>query len=126
MNQTSYDLQRALWCSIVGGLAAIALSIFLRSLFGTRLLAEVVLDATTRSTSPENFNFLLRTLESLARPLLFLSVVVGQLAVYLAAWRRTAGMRGHVAGIAVRELTAALAATAFFVVVTFTTSFSTT
>lgn len=118
MNHTSYNLQRALWCSIVGGVAAIALSIFLRSLFGTRLLAEIVLDATTQTTSPQDFNFLLRTLESLARPLLFVSVTIGQLAVYLVAWRRTAGLHSHVAGIASRELTAALIPTAVFVFAT--------
>ncbi|MGE0687778.1 MAG: molybdopterin-dependent oxidoreductase [Dehalococcoidia bacterium] len=118
LNRTQQDFQRALWCSMVGGVAAIALSVFLRSLFDTRLLAEVVLDATTRTTSPQDFNFLLRTLESLARPLLFVSVIIGQLAVYLAVWRRTAGLRSHVAGIASRELAAALISAAIFVIAT--------
>jgi len=118
VNQTSYDLQRALWCSIAGGIAAIALTVLLRSLFGTRLLAEVVLDATTSGTNPESFSFLLRTLESLARPLLFISVAIGQLFVYLVAWRRTAGMRRHVAGIASREVVAVLVPTFIFVIAT--------
>ena len=93
MNQSSFHSQRPLWCSIVGAIAAIALSFFLRSLFDTRLLAEVVLDATTDGSSPENFSFLLKTLEELARPLLFISVSIGQLVVYLAVWRRTEGIR---------------------------------
>lgn len=118
MRQSSNDLQRALWCSIVGGIAAIALAVFLRSLFGTRLLAEVVLDATTAGTNPESFSFLLRTLESLARPLLFLSVVIAQLFVYVVIWRRTGGMRGHIAGVAARELSAALGSAGVFIAFT--------
>ncbi len=118
MNRTSYDLQRALWCSIVGAIAAIALSIFLRSLFGTRLLAEVVLDATTGASDPQSFTFLLRTLESLARPLLFISVTLAQVMVYITTWRRTAGMRQYVAGLSARELVAALIPALLFVAAT--------
>ena len=65
----------ALWCSVVGAAAAIALTVFLRSLLGTRLLAEVLLDVTTDGPSPQDFSFLLRTLEELARPLLLVSVL---------------------------------------------------
>lgn len=110
--------RRALWCSLVGAGAAIALTVFLRSVFGTRLLAEVLLDATTDGSSPENFSFLLKTLEELARPLLFVSVLLAQLAVYVSVWRRTEGIDGHVWGVPKRELTAALVAAGVFVAAT--------
>jgi DMSO/TMAO reductase YedYZ molybdopterin-dependent catalytic subunit len=115
MTNSAASDQRALWCSIIGGIAAIALSVFLRSILGTRLLAEVILDATTDGSSPENFSFLLRTLEELARPLLFISVTIGQLAVYLAVWRRTAGLTSYIGGIATRELAAVLISAAAFI-----------
>jgi DMSO/TMAO reductase YedYZ molybdopterin-dependent catalytic subunit len=118
MNDLTPKTHTPLWCPLVGAVAAIALSVFLRSLFGTKLLAEVVLDATTRGSSPENFSFLLRTLEELARPLLFLSVVVGQAFVYLAVWRRTEGIRRYLLGLNARELTALVASAAVFVVLT--------
>ena len=96
MNQRFTTSRRPLWCSIIGAVAAIALSFFLRTFFDTRLLAEVILDATTDGAAPENFSFLLKTLEELARPLLFISVSIGQLFVYLAVWRRTEGIRAYV------------------------------
>ena len=118
MNSPAISYKRALWCSMVGAIAAIALSVFLRSLLGTRLLAEVILDATTDGSSPENFSFLLRTLEELARPLLFISVTIGQLAVYLAVWRRTATLTSYIGGIAVREFAAVLISAGAFIAAT--------
>lgn len=93
----------------MGALGAIALSLVLRSVFGTKLLAEVVLDATTRGSSPEDFSFLLRLFQELARPLLFLSVLAGQLIIYIASWRITALIRSPAArGIVVFALCASV------------------
>lgn len=77
----------ALLPAIVGGLLAIALSLVIRSATGTRLLAEIVLDASSFGLQPRGFSFLLGVFGPAAKPLLFTSVLVGKLAFYVLIWR---------------------------------------
>jgi DMSO/TMAO reductase YedYZ molybdopterin-dependent catalytic subunit len=77
----------ALLPAIVGGLVAIALSLIVRSLAGTKLMAEIVLDASSFGLQPRGFSFLLGIFGELAKPLLFLSVLLGKLAFYVLLWR---------------------------------------
>src|SRR6185295_9967641 len=77
----------ALLPAIVGGLLAIALSLVLRSAIGTKLLAEIVLDASSFGLQPRGFSFLLGVFGPAAKPLLFMSVLLGKLAFYVLLWR---------------------------------------
>src|SRR5688572_25909261 len=77
----------ALLPAITAGLVAIALSLIVRSLAGTKLLAEIVLDASSFGLQPRGFSFLLGVFGELAKPLLFLSVLLGMLAFYVLLWR---------------------------------------
>ncbi|MFQ5878647.1 MAG: molybdopterin-dependent oxidoreductase, partial [Dehalococcoidia bacterium] len=81
---------------LVGGLVAVAASLVLRSVRGTAILGEIAADATTFILGPEGFSYLLSKLGANGKPLLFLGVLLGQLAVYTltsvvvayAVWRR--------------------------------------
>src|ERR1051325_11882855 len=77
----------ALLPAIVGGLLAIALSLVIRSATGTKLLAEIVLDASSLGLQPRGFSFLLGVFGPAAKPLLFTSVLLGKLAFYVLLWR---------------------------------------
>lgn len=77
----------ALLPAIAGGLIAIALSLVIRSALDTRLLAEIVLDASSFGLQPRGFSFLLGIFGPAAKPLLFLSVLLGKLAFYVLLWR---------------------------------------
>ena len=77
----------ALLPAIVGGLIAIALSLVIRSATGTKLLAEIVLDASSFGLQPRGFSFLLGVFGPAAKPLLFTSVLLGKLAFYVLLWR---------------------------------------
>src|SRR5262245_29618848 len=77
----------ALLPAIVGGLIAIALSLVVRSATGTKLLAEIVLDASSFGLQPRGFSFLLGVFGPAAKPLLFTSVLLGKLAFYVLLWR---------------------------------------
>src|SRR3954451_18860218 len=77
---------------IVGGLVAVAAALIVRSIFQTRLLAELVVDASTFGLQARGFSFFLSLLASSAKPLLFTPVLLGQLAVYLLVWRHV-GLR---------------------------------
>jgi DMSO/TMAO reductase YedYZ molybdopterin-dependent catalytic subunit len=72
---------------LVGGLIALVATLLLRSLTGTRLLAEVVVDASTFGLQPEGFSFLLKVFGALGKTLLFTSVLLAQVALFVAAWR---------------------------------------
>src|SRR6266487_4414594 len=72
---------------LVGGLLALVATLILRSLTGTRLLAEVVVDASTFGLQPEGFSFLLKVFGDLGKTLLFTSVLLAQVALFVAAWR---------------------------------------
>ena len=91
----------ALLPAIVGGLLAIALSLVIRSATGTKLLAEIVLDASSFGLQPRGFSFLLGVFGPAAKPLLFTSVLLGKLAFYVLLWRTVTqrfGTRGASAG----------------------------
>jgi DMSO/TMAO reductase YedYZ molybdopterin-dependent catalytic subunit len=77
----------ALLPAIVGGLLAIAVSLVIRSATGTKLLAELVVDASSFGLQPRGFSFLLGVFGPAAKPLLFLSVLLGKLAFYVLVWR---------------------------------------
>ena len=77
----------ALLPAIVGGLLAIALSLVIRSATGTKLLAEIVLDASSFGLQPRGFSFLLGVFGPAAKPLLFTSVLLAKLAFYVLLWR---------------------------------------
>src|SRR5436305_261161 len=78
------------WPGIIGGLVAVAATLVLRTAFGTRLFAELVVDASTYGLQPRGFSFFLDVFDHLAKPLLFSTVLLGKVAVYLAVWRRLA------------------------------------
>ena len=118
MIPSSHNRRRSLWCSLIGGTVALALSILLRSLFDTKLLAEIALDGATDGPYPEGFSFLLRNLRELAKPLLFAGVLAGQLAIYVAIWRRTVSVRDDDAGFSGHALVAAFAASVSFLAIT--------
>src|SRR5215210_4264305 len=77
----------ALLPAIVGGLIAIALSLVIRSATGTKLLAEIVLDASSFGLQPRGFSFFIGVFGPAAKPLLFTSVLLGKLAFYVLLWR---------------------------------------
>ncbi|HEY7268653.1 MAG TPA: hypothetical protein VH951_02380, partial [Dehalococcoidia bacterium] len=76
---------------LVGALVAIAATFLLRTAAGTKLLAEIVVDASTYGLQPKGFSFLLSQLGPAGKPLLFATVVIGEVCVYLIAWRIAAG-----------------------------------
>jgi DMSO/TMAO reductase YedYZ molybdopterin-dependent catalytic subunit len=75
---------------LVGALVAIAATFLLRTTAGTKLLAEVVVDASTYGLQPKGFSFLLSLFGPAGKPLLFASVVIGEICIYLIAWRLAA------------------------------------
>src|SRR3954469_21512617 len=77
----------ALLPAIVGGLLAIALSLVIRSATGTKLFAEIVLDASSFGLQPRGFSFFIGVFGPAAKPLLFTSVLLGKLAFYVLLWR---------------------------------------
>src|SRR5215216_5709248 len=105
----------SLWAAFAGGVSAILLTVLLRSLLGTKSLAEVALDGATDGPYPEAFSFLLRNLRDLAKPLFYASVLVAQLGVFMTAWRLTARIKGYHPELPLREIAAALLASAVFI-----------
>jgi len=105
----------ALLPAIVGGLIAIALSLVIRSATGTKLLAEIVLDASSFGLQPRGFSFLLGVFGPAAKPLLFTSVLLGKLAFYVLLWRTitqrfAAWSLGRTVGVAIVAATASVLA----------------
>jgi DMSO/TMAO reductase YedYZ molybdopterin-dependent catalytic subunit len=80
------DTLRDLWPPIVGGLVALAAALILRSLTGTRLFAEVALDAMVDVLPGKSFSSLLGTFGHYGKVLFFVSVLVGELALYVGVW----------------------------------------
>ncbi|HLF72486.1 MAG TPA: molybdopterin-dependent oxidoreductase [Dehalococcoidia bacterium] len=78
---------RSTWPALVGGAVAVAMSILARSIFGTKLLAEVFVDATTDLLQPKGFSTLLRLFDSAGKPMLFASVLIGEVLLFAVAWR---------------------------------------
>lgn len=102
---------------LVAAAVAVALAVAARQVAGVRLLAEVVLDATTDGSSPQDFSFLLRSLQDLARPLLFATVILGQIIAYAASWRLTSVLQRE-DGLPLRQAAAALVSFAAIAVFT--------
>jgi DMSO/TMAO reductase YedYZ molybdopterin-dependent catalytic subunit len=102
MNRTA--ILADLWPPLLGGLVAIASALLVRTLAGTRLLAEISLDATLSVLPGENFSSLLGVFGPYGKALFFLSALMAQLAVYLIVWmrvRRYAGADAATARVAV-------------------------
>jgi DMSO/TMAO reductase YedYZ molybdopterin-dependent catalytic subunit len=99
---------------LAGGASAIAVTLLLRSELGTKLLAEIVVDASTYSLQPEGFSFFLALLGAFGKPLLFASVLLGQLALFAFAWRQ----RDRFAARFTPAQTIAIAAVFTFIVLT--------
>jgi hypothetical protein len=87
MRRQSFD---GPWPGVVGGLVAVAATLLLRTVFGTRLFAELVVDASTYGLQPQGFSFFLEVFANLAKPLLFFTVLLVKVTMYLVAWRRVA------------------------------------
>ncbi len=77
---------RDLWPPIIGGLVALAAALLLRSLTGTRLFAEVALDAMVDVLPGKSFSSLLGAFGHYGKVLFFVSVLAGELALYAGAW----------------------------------------
>jgi DMSO/TMAO reductase YedYZ molybdopterin-dependent catalytic subunit len=102
MNRTA--LLADLWPPLLGGLVAIAGALLLRTLSGTRLLAEVSLDAMLSILPGESFSSLLGVFGPYGKALFFLSALIAQLAVYAVVWmrvRRYAGAEAPTARVAI-------------------------
>ena len=78
------------WPGVLGGLVAVAAALFFRSAQETRLLAEVVVDATTYVLQARGFSLLLSLFGAAGKPLLFLAVLVSQIGLYVVVWRAVA------------------------------------
>ena len=92
------------WPPLLGGLVAIAGALLLRTLSGTRLLAEVSLDAMLSVLPGQNFSSLLGIFGPYGKALFFVSALLAQLAVYVVIWmrvRRYAGAGAETARVAV-------------------------
>jgi DMSO/TMAO reductase YedYZ molybdopterin-dependent catalytic subunit len=125
MNRTA--ILADLWPPLLGGLVAIAGALLLRTLSGTRLLAEVSLDAMLSVLPGENFSSLLGVFGPYGKALFFLSALLTQLAVYVVVWmrvRRYAGADAETARVAVGSglATALLFLAAAAVLITLTTA----
>ena len=77
---------RDLWPPIIGGLVALAAALLLRSLTGTRLFAEVALDAMVDVLPGKSFSSLLGAFGHYGKVLFFVSVLAGELTLYAGAW----------------------------------------
>ena len=125
MNRTA--LLADFWPPLVGGLVAIAGALLVRTLIGTRLLAEIALDAMVSVMPGEDFSSLLGVFGPYGKALFFLSVLVAQLTAYvivLMRVRRYAGAKTETTRVA---LGAGLAATVIFlaagvILISFTTA----
>jgi DMSO/TMAO reductase YedYZ molybdopterin-dependent catalytic subunit len=73
----------------LGGLVAIAAAIVLRTLIGTRLLAELVLDATLGFLPGESFSTLLGVFGPYGKALFFASTLLAILAFFIVVWARS-------------------------------------
>ena len=73
----------------LGGLVAMAAAIVLRTLIGTRLLAELVLDGTLGILPGESFSTLLGVFGPYGKALFFASTLLGILAFYVVIWARS-------------------------------------
>ncbi|HEX5370565.1 MAG TPA: molybdopterin-dependent oxidoreductase, partial [Dehalococcoidia bacterium] len=80
------DTLRDIWPPIIGGLVALAAALLLRSLTGTRLFAEVALDAMVDVLPGKNFSSLLGTFGPYGKVLFFVSVLVAELLLYADVW----------------------------------------
>jgi DMSO/TMAO reductase YedYZ molybdopterin-dependent catalytic subunit len=78
---------RGLVGATLGGLVAIAATLLIRPITGTALLAEIVVDASSDRLRPSGFSFFLDLFGAGAKPLLFLSVVLAQLLLFVVIWR---------------------------------------
>ena len=72
---------------LAGGAAAVAATLLLRSELDIKLFAEIVVDASTYGLQPAGFSFFLELFGGFGKPLLFLSVMLGQVTIFAIAWR---------------------------------------
>ncbi|HEU0072806.1 MAG TPA: molybdopterin-dependent oxidoreductase [Dehalococcoidia bacterium] len=107
MNRTA--ILADLWPPLLGGLVAIAGALLLRTLSGTRLLAEISLDAMLSILPGENFSSLLGVFGPYGKALFFFSALLAQLAVYVIVWMRVRRYAGVGAGTARVAIGAGLA-----------------
>jgi DMSO/TMAO reductase YedYZ molybdopterin-dependent catalytic subunit len=93
-----HSIRARLVAPLCGGAIAIGMTLLARDLLGTRLLAELVVDASTQVLQPKGFHALLSIFGPDGKPLLFLSVLLGELALFLVAWRLSGTLRLAVTG----------------------------
>jgi DMSO/TMAO reductase YedYZ molybdopterin-dependent catalytic subunit len=125
MNRTA--VLADLWPPLLGGLVAIAGALLLRTLVGTRLLAEVSLDAMISVMPGQNFSTLLGVFGPYGKALFFLSALLAQLAAYVVVWmgvRRYAGTDTDTPRVAIGSglIIAALFLVVAFVLISITTA----
>jgi DMSO/TMAO reductase YedYZ molybdopterin-dependent catalytic subunit len=96
----------------LGGLVAIAAAILLRTLIGTRLLAELALDAMLGVLPGESFSTLLGVFGPYGKALFFGSTLLAILVFYVVVWARSKRRVGA-SRAAVTRLAALAAAMAF-------------
>jgi DMSO/TMAO reductase YedYZ molybdopterin-dependent catalytic subunit len=103
--------------ALAGGVVALLITVAFRYLLGTKLFAEVALDAATDGPYPEVYSFLLRNLRDLAKPLFYAAVLAAQMVVLVGAWRLTAFLEDGPSSVVPRRAMAAagIVAAAFLV-----------
>lgn len=102
MNRTAIFAD--LWPPLLGGLVAIAAALLVRTLAGTRLLAEIALDAMLSVLPGQDFSSLLGVFGPYGKALFFLSALIAQLAAFVVIWmrvRRFAGADAETSRVAV-------------------------
>ncbi len=102
---------------LVGGVCAVAVGLLLREVIDGKLLAEIVVDASSDTLQPRGFAFLLEKLGPVGKPLLFTSVILGELALYVVVWQLLA-LRTKVVFAAGAAWLALMVATAALIVLT--------
>lgn len=76
------------WPPLLGGLVAVAAALLVRTLAGTRLVAEISLDAMLSIMPGQDFSSLLGAFGPYGKALFFFSVLLAQLALYVLVWMR--------------------------------------
>jgi DMSO/TMAO reductase YedYZ molybdopterin-dependent catalytic subunit len=103
--------------AILGGLVAVSAAVLVRTAIGTKLLAEIVVDASTYGLQPRGFSFLLSLLGASGKPLLFITVILAQVGLYLLAWLWASSRARDGSDLLRRAAVAAVAAFAAMMVV---------
>src|SRR5262245_4075679 len=76
----------SVWPGLIGGAVAGSAGILRRPLAEARLLAEIVVDASSDALTPGGFSFFLERFGADAKPMLFASVIFGELCYYALVW----------------------------------------